>query len=45
MIWTAVSPRAAFVYLTAWMLIALIGLVASPKGGAKNDGHRGAEGS
>lgn len=26
LLWTAVSPRAAFLYLAAWMLIALIGL-------------------
>jgi hypothetical protein len=25
-LWTAISPTAAFIYLTAWMLITLIGL-------------------
>jgi len=27
-IWTAVSPTAAFVYLAAWMLVALVVLVS-----------------
>ena len=40
-IWTAVSPRAAFVYLTAWMLIALIGLLANFARGAFGPSRRG----
>ena len=28
LLWTAVSPRAAFIYLVAWMLLALLGLLA-----------------
>ena len=29
LLWTAVSPRAAFIYLVAWMLLALLGLLAA----------------
>jgi hypothetical protein len=29
LIWTLVSPEAAFVYLAAWMLLALVGLATS----------------
>jgi MFS family permease len=29
LLWTAVSPRAAFGYLMAWMVLALIGLRAA----------------
>lgn len=32
LLWTAVSPAAAFSYLTAWMALALIGLLASRRG-------------
>jgi MFS family permease len=28
-LWTAVSPRAAFIYLAAWMALALVGLVTT----------------
>ena len=28
-LWTVASPRAAFVYLAGWMLIALLGLLAA----------------
>ncbi len=30
-LWTAVSPTAAFVYLCAWMLVALVALVTRPR--------------
>jgi MFS family permease len=30
-LWTAVSPGAAFAYLTAWMVLALVGLLAAAK--------------
>ena len=30
-LWTAISPRAAFIYLTAWMLLALAGLAFSAR--------------
>jgi MFS family permease len=29
LLWTAVSPRVAFAYLVAWMLLALVGLAAA----------------
>jgi MFS family permease len=29
LLWTAISPRAAFIYLASWMLIALFGLLAA----------------
>ena len=29
LLWTAASPRAAFAYLVAWMLLALAGLLAA----------------
>jgi hypothetical protein len=29
LLWTAVSPRAAFGYLVAWMLLALVSLLAA----------------
>ncbi|MDR0360584.1 MAG: MFS transporter [bacterium] len=30
-LWTAVSPMAAFIYLTAWMLVALVGLLLTSR--------------
>ena len=30
-LWTAVSPRAAFLWLSAWMLVALIAFLATPR--------------
>lgn len=30
-LWTAVSTRAAFIYLTAWMLLALAGLALAAR--------------
>jgi MFS family permease len=32
LLWTAVSPRVAFVYLAAWMLLALVGLLPAAGG-------------
>ena len=29
LLWTLASPRAAFAYLVAWMLLALLGLLAA----------------
>jgi hypothetical protein len=29
LLWTAVSPRVAFGYLVAWMLLALVGLLSA----------------
>jgi MFS family permease len=34
LLWTAVSPRVAFGYLVAWMLLALVGLVPAARGRA-----------
>ena len=34
LLWTAVSPGAAFGYLVAWMLLALVGLVPAARGRA-----------
>jgi MFS family permease len=37
LLWTAVSPRAAFLYLTGWMVVALLGLLSarqSPRRGS-----------
>jgi len=31
LLWTAVSPAAAFVYLTGWMLLALAGLATATR--------------
>jgi MFS family permease len=31
LLWTAVSPRVAFAYLVAWMLLALVGLLAADR--------------
>jgi hypothetical protein len=33
LIWTVLSPDAAFVYLAGWMLLALAGLVSSRRAG------------
>ena len=30
-LWTAVSPRIAFLYLTGWMVLALVGLTVSAR--------------
>jgi MFS family permease len=34
LLWTAVSPRVAFAYLVAWMLLALVGLLPAARGQA-----------
>jgi MFS family permease len=34
LLWTAVSPRVAFGYLVAWMLLALLGLLPAARGRA-----------
>jgi len=34
LLWTLVSPRVAFGYLVAWMLLALVGLLAVRRGSA-----------
>lgn len=34
-LWTTVSPTAAFVYVAAWMAVALLGLVLIPRTGAR----------
>src|SRR4029453_6027441 len=34
LLWTAASPRVAFAYLVAWMLLALVGLVPAARGQA-----------
>jgi MFS family permease len=34
LLWTLASPRAAFTYLVAWMLLALVGLLAVRRGSA-----------
>ena len=31
LLWTLASPRAAFIYLVAWMLVALVGLLAAAR--------------
>jgi MFS family permease len=31
LLWTAISPRAAFIYLAGWMLVALLGLLAATR--------------
>ena len=31
LLWTAASPRVAFAYLVAWMLLALVGLLAAAR--------------
>jgi hypothetical protein len=32
LLWTAVSPRVAFGYLASWMVLALVGLLATRRG-------------
>lgn len=32
LLWTAASPRVAFGYLVAWMLLALVGLLPAARG-------------
>ena len=34
LLWTLASPRVAFAYLVAWMLLALVRLLAVPRGSA-----------
>jgi hypothetical protein len=31
LLWTAISPRAAFIYLAGWMLVALLGLLVATR--------------
>jgi MFS family permease len=40
LLWTAVSPRVAFGYLIAWMLLALVGLLAAGRRPAGPDPDR-----
>jgi hypothetical protein len=39
-LWTAVSPRAAFMYLAAWMLVALVALLPTRSSPADSDAAR-----
>jgi hypothetical protein len=32
LLWTAISPRVAFGYLASWMVLALVGLLATRRG-------------
>ena len=34
-IWTTLSPRWAFAYLAAWMIVALVALISNSKAGAE----------
>jgi hypothetical protein len=38
-LWTAISPTAAFVWLTAWMLAAVIAFLTMPRDASRRKGE------